>query len=352
MNSVLNNTAPFRLTAEEAELIRSRFSDIQYDPNGGKDYLLEIRSAAYQTFPKRLLGRLEALKHDSASFGIFENLPIDVVHASPLNDADSIHYKDGYLSENIVMGFGSVIAEPYSIHFEGKKIVNDLVPHPSTKAEYTGIGSEVELDFHIENAALAYHEQGDTSPLGLLLLGVRADPHNTGPKTFVADAREALKLLSEEDISTLYSNSFIIRQPYRWRNGSTHSSKITLHPVLTGSLDHPRVTVAFYPDMVIPVDHAAKKAYQALYQSIKDVSVGIDIQPGTLVYVNNRFTLHSRQKFSPTYDENGSPYRWVQRVFLTNNLWNFRDFCRRGDRIYDPSSIRDSENRETTYRGN
>ncbi|WP_295479381.1 TauD/TfdA family dioxygenase [uncultured Pseudomonas sp.] len=346
----MENTYSFRLTAEEAKIVKTRFSRIPYDPNGSSEYLLEIRSAAYQAFPQRLLSRLEKLKHDDASFALFENLPIDVVHGSPLNDADSLQYKDGYLSENIIMGFGAVIAEPYSIHFEGQKIVNNLVPHPDTKAEYTGIGSEVELDFHIENAALAYHENGDTSPLGLLLLGVRSDPQIAGPKTYVADAREALKLLSDDEIATLYSNSFIIRQPYRWRKDEDHRSNIKLHPILTGSLDYPRVTVAFYPDMVIPVDHAAKRAYRALYESIRQVSVAIDIQPGMLIYINNRFTLHSRQRFSPSHDENGSPYRWVQRVFLTNNLWNFRDFYRHGDRIYDPSSTREKINSKS-HRG-
>lgn len=32
----------------------------------------------------------------------------------------------------------------------------------------------------------------------------------------IADSRKALKLLSVEDIDTLYGKNFIIRLPYRW----------------------------------------------------------------------------------------------------------------------------------------
>lgn len=96
-------------------------------------------------------------------------------------------------------------------------MVNNLVPHPVAKDEFTGIGSAVDLDFHTENAAQAYDLCGDISPVGLLLSGVRGDPDNAkkGPKTLLSDAREALKLLSEKDINILYSNSFYIKDPYR-----------------------------------------------------------------------------------------------------------------------------------------
>ncbi|WP_426203523.1 TauD/TfdA family dioxygenase [Pseudomonas sp. TWP3-1] len=100
----------------------------------------------------------------------------------------------------------------------------------------------------------------------------------------------------------------------------------------------PRVTAAFYPDMVIPVDDAAKNAYAKFYHALKQVAHGVDIQPGKLVYVNNRFTLHSRDRFTPGFDPNGQAWRWVQRVFLTNNLWNFRTFKKNGPRIFFPTA--------------
>ena len=54
------------------------------------------------------------------------------------------------------------------------------------------------------------------------------------------------------------------------------------------------------------------------------------------MYVDNRFTLHSRTRFEPTYDEAGCPYRWVQRVFVSPSLWPFRNFQSIGDRVFMP----------------
>ncbi|POA50079.1 oxygenase [Pseudomonas sp. MPR-ANC1] len=326
----------FRLTSAEHEAIRNAFVDICYEPTGGRNYIQTIRTTAYRAFSERLLEKLESLKSDDASFCVFENLPVDETFGSPQHDADSLGFKNGYVSENVLVAFGSLIAEPYSIGHEGPKLVNDLVPHPEAATEYTGNGSEVELDLHTENAFQTYDSRGDTSPLALLLLGVRSDPHTEGPKTWVADAREALKALTDSEIKLLYGKHFIIRQPYRWRNTDEQSSETRLFPILSGPITLPRVTAAFYPDMVIPVDDAAKKAYAKFYDALKQVAHGTDIQPGRLVYVNNRFTLHSRDKFTPGFDANGHAWRWVQRLFLTNNLWNFRSFKKDGARIFSP----------------
>ncbi|WP_375667889.1 MULTISPECIES: hypothetical protein [unclassified Bartonella] len=88
---------------------------------------------------------------------IFKNLPVDRqinTSSNPYNlDASC---KSGYISENLIMMFSVVIGEPYSIKFEGEHIVNNLLPLEDNKKDYTELGSEVELDFHTENAALKF----------------------------------------------------------------------------------------------------------------------------------------------------------------------------------------------------
>lgn len=158
----------------------------------------------------------------------------------------------------------------------------------------------------------------------------------------MADSRKALKLLDSEDIETLCDKNYIIRLPYRWRGAFAGGRENTeLSPVISGSLDLPRLTVAFYPDMVLPVNDRAKKAFNRLYQALKSISIGIDITPGKLVYIDNRFALHAREKFSPTYDQNERPYRWVQRLFITSTLWNFRAFSctHAGGRVFNPCLV-------------
>lgn len=331
-----HSTHHFTLNNSEKEQIKNALREIPYDPKGTQKYIKALRWAAYNHFPERLISQLENLKKNESSYCCFMNSPIDNIYGSPTNEVETSRFKDGHLSENLILSFGSVIAEPYSIHSEGKRIVNDITPHPTTTKHYTGLGSEVELDFHIENAAQVYDPRGDTSPLGLLLLGLRHDPCTKGPKTYVADARVALKKMSSEEKDILYGKHFIIRQPYRWRVRNNKDRETLLHPIITGPEDQPRVAVAFYPEMVLPVNEEAKSAYESFYKHICEASIGITIQPGCLLFINNRFTLHSREKFKPTFDNNGAPYRWVQRIFITNSLWPFRSCVRLGDRIFDP----------------
>jgi L-asparagine oxygenase len=336
------NTPSVDVTDSEADQLRLALHGVSYDPSGGAAYVGSLRQTAYARFPERLLHAFESLKNTGAyAHLVVNNLPIDDhVHGSPSFDETGAQFKSGVLSENLLVAIGSVIAEPYSIFHEGRELVNNLTPHKHTTHEYTGLGSEVELDFHTENAAQAHMPEGDTSPLALLLLGIRTEPGVPGPKTHVADAREALKLLDARDITYLRGNNFIIRVPYRWRGAAPRPRDNTdLRPVVTGPAETPRITVAFYPDMVLPVNQGARLALEKFYRAIKQVAIGIPITPGRLVIINNLFTLHSRDKFSPRYDENDRAYRWLQRIFLAPSLWNFRAFHHRAERVFDPNAL-------------
>lgn len=336
-----NSILKLRLSDIDKENLRKELNSITYDPLGNEQYIQKIRRAIYQALPSNLLDLMSKQKaaKDLHSSIIIDNLPIDnAISGSPDFNQTGQKFKSGVLSENIITAFSLLIGEPYSIHFEGKELVNNLTPQANTKFDYTGLGSEVELDFHIENAALQYISEDDYSPVGLFFLGIRIDESTVQPNTFISDARKALKLLSASDIEILYGNNYQLHLPHRWRNAFNSSQeKTALCPVLRGTLNLPRISVAFYNDMVTPINQHAKAVLINFHNAIKEVSESITITPGRLVYVDNRFTLHSRTKFNPTYDENGCPYRWVQRVFVAPSLWPFRDFQSVGDRVFLPN---------------
>lgn len=323
----------------ESDHIRKVLSEPIYEPTGTSAYVLELRKLAYAAFPDRLIGALERAKlhnADAHAFVEIHNLPIDDhVTGSPQSGETGRTFKNGVLSENILVSLGGLSGEPYSIAHEGRELVNNLTPHRASACEYTGLGSEVELDFHIENAAQAHMPEGDTSPSALLLLGIRGEPDG-GPYTRISDARCALRLLSRNDIEQLYGRHYIIRVPHRWRGATpTPRDNTDLTSIISGPLDAPRVTVAFYPDMVLAVNAAAQTALANFYRAVREVAFGVQITPGKLILINNYFSLHSRDKFVPQYDPEGRAYRWVQRVFVTRSLWNFRAFKGLHDRVFD-----------------
>lgn len=325
----------FTLTDAESIRLGKALGDIAYDPHGSLRYITDLRIMALSVMPRRLI---DVLAEQRASLNphpylVFKNLPTDEqVFTTPDPQIFSPGSKSHCISENLIMAFASMVGEPYSIDFEGSDIVNNLIPIRTAKREYTGLGSEVELDFHIENAALRFMEDFNFSPLGLLLTGVRHDPQ--GPLTRLADARAALRRLSSDDVECLRAPYFRIKVPYRWRRGEIMQTVPTA--LVHGHLNLPEVSVVFYPDMVEPITAAAAGAMNNFYAAIKEVSFGVDIMPGSLVYIDNRFTLHSRDKFSGSFDEAGNPMRWVQRVFISPNLWNHRNLTQVKSRVFQP----------------
>lgn len=338
-NRKINKSNVFRLTEREKSILRDALAPINYEDSGNSAYINTVKNAASAAMPKRILA---ALQEQRASlqprpYLIFDNLPTDdEVFGSPTSTETGNAYKSGHVSENLAIAFASLIGEPYSVSFEGIDIVNNLTPERGKEKDYTGLGSDVELDFHIENAALKFVKDLDLSPTGLVLTGVRQDP--AMPKTRIADASEAIRQLDQCDLDILRGDNFRLKVPYRWRSvlGGENFVETAPAPLISGCMIQPEVHVAFYPDMVTPLNDDATRAFRNFYEAIKRVSFGVDVTPGRLVYVDNRFALHSRDRFTANYDENGWPLRWIQRVFVTATLWNHRTLRRLKERVFEP----------------
>jgi len=334
----MDKTCVYKFTDSERDRLAAGVSRIAYDPQGGQNYINDLRMAAALHLPRRVI---EALFGQRASlhpkpYLVFENLPVDEqIFTTPDPQVFTPACKSGTISENLIMLFAVMIGEPYSIQFEGAHIVNNLIPGIETKREYTGLGSEVELDFHVENAALKFMDGLDFSPLGLLLTGVRHD--SNGPLTRIADARAALKLLTAQDIANLRQPLYRIKVPYRWRRAGTYATEPVA--MVCGSARLPEINAVFYPDMIEALSQPAMQAMDNFHAAIKQTSIGFDVRPGTLAYIDNRLSLHSRDCFDASLDASNNPMRWVQRVFVASNLWSHRQLTGVQPRVFLPKDI-------------
>lgn len=338
------------LSTEESKKIRRMLSVIKYDPHGGMAYLNELKQIAYTIFPRNLLNALEKMKLLSKKvYGcvLVDNLPIDdEIIGSPNFVETGSDFKGGTLSENVLTVLGIILGEPYAISHESLELVNNLTPHKNLTQDYTGFGSSVELDFHIENAAQIYAPGGDISPFALILLGIRNGSND--PFTRIADVRKAIPFMADEDIAVLYQKQYVIRAPYRWTKAVRSSQRYSanLVPVFSGPLSNPRIAAAFYSGMMQTINKQAEIALNNLHQALKKVSFGVQITPGRLLLLNNRIMLHSRDSFLAEYDENGRAYRWLQRIFVARSLWNYRNLQNIHERVFSPelfeSNIRTS----------
>lgn len=141
--------------------------------------------------------------------------------------------------------------------------------------------------------------------------------------------------MTQKEIKILRSPIFKISLPYRWRELSKDTQATT--SIIDGPIDLPDISVAFYKGMCEAKTKDGEIALNKLYKLIKKNSISIRIEPGIFVYIDNRFTLHSRDSFNPTFIGE-MPLRWIQRTFIAENLWNHRILKKSGNRIFNIQS--------------
>jgi hypothetical protein len=322
------------LTESEKDVVYNALLGVKYDPIGSPNYIQSLRKIAYKNFPDRVLDTLNLLNNNEKYAVIVENLPSSNVGKIPFKG--EVFEKD-FISENIILAFASIIGEPYSISAEGDSVVNNLIPYKETKYDYTGLGSESELDFHIENSALNFLFKYDNlSPSALLLLGI-ASNHGNPVKTKFVDARKVLSLMEEEDLKLLRGENFTISVPYRWRS-YLPKDKLTIKPVpmVSGNLENPRVFFAFYSDVVKPLSEQAGKSLLQFRNKVNELACYEVLTAGKLLLLNNKYTLHARESFTPEYSADGRPDRWIQRVFVSRDISSFYRIKVLRGRIYEP----------------
>lgn len=342
-------TAPLVLTLDNREkaLLERMISDIPYPREHYAPYIAEIRQripllmtlfAKIQTFCDEqidLAQRPCAIK--------IENLPVDRDLPIPDAGAGSVKHisKNTYLSENTLTLIGNMFGYAYSMHYEGKGLINNLIPAKETTAQVTGLGAASDLRFHIENAALRFLGNGrDCSPSALFLLGIRQEARP--PKTRLSDARLALRLLSPETKALLSELNYKIKLPYRWRteDESCAEAETAYIPLLQVMPSGFAIHAAFYGDMIIDIrTEAAERAAKEFESALEEVALDEVVAPGVLLGIDNKITLHARTPFEASFDDRGRAQRWVQRLFVTTSLDNFTGWAMTDSNVYAPKHM-------------
>ena len=312
------------LTMTFSELLRRLLEPINCPISGGEnDYVSRLRRFAYRYLPDEFLEVIEAVRAGAISptAVVVRGLPHDSIAWAPASNESPRDRKPTDLSENLLVMLASLFGEPYGIRGEGRHFVNNLIPNPAASQTFTGNGAEVDLDFHIENAAHRLRRDADLSPLALMLEGLAAPPD--GPLTSISNGRLAAAKLTPEDYRILTEPCARLALPLRQRVPGV-PARSEPSAILTGAPGSETVTVAFYGDMVEMTSRRAAKALANFKAAVDEAAVGLRITPGTIVYVPNTYSLHRRDAFKPRYDDAGRAQRWLQRVFITSRLDAFQ----------------------------
>lgn len=252
--------------------------------------------------PARLSATLRAYRHDAWLEGVLVlgNLPLDGKLLPPTPTVPESVERDATgpstLAVLLASELGSIVA------FRDEKdgaLVQNVVPVPALAGSQSNGGS-VYLRMHTENA---FHPHRPDY-VGLLCLRSAHDG-NTG--TVVASIRRALPLLDDANRRVLGEARFLTEAPPSFR-ASNGSSPL---PVLDGAPEDPDICVDF--NTTRGCDPPAVRALDDLREALTSVRCEVALEPGEMVLVDNRITVHGRVAFTPRYDGND---RWLHRVYV------------------------------------
>ncbi|MER6257464.1 clavaminate synthase family protein [Streptomyces sp. NPDC001584] len=206
------------------------------------------------------------------------------------------------------------LGEPLAYRAEKSgALVQDVVPVPGQESFHGNAGS-VPLSFHTENG---FHPH---PPDYVVFLCLRAD-HDRIAGMRVAGIRRALPLLTPAGRQALFTPEFITTPPPSFGPGAAASeSGAEPRPVLSGAVEDPDIRMAQLVTTALTPRAAA--ALTEFGRACEATARTLRLNPGDLVVIDNRVTVHGRTAFHPRYD---GADRWLQRTYVTTDLRRSRD---------------------------
>jgi hypothetical protein len=328
------------LSETEKQRLLKEGSNLAYPINGQYEAFIQAATlAVMRALSPSTRNALSQIKNGAAPAApvVVKNLPYDArVKRGMVNPECIKTGKPNDLSETLLTGFVGMIGEPYAISYQGRGLISNLSPKKSHLHTNTGLGADKELSAHVENSA-ARLINGDRAPDGLALIGV-APEKASSPGTMVTDGRMALQLVGPEIEAVLRDPAaFSVNVPERWRMHSDSAPARIPTAIVYGSDTYPSFVGAMYGDMLKPNGRGAEAALEAFQQALDDVSVDLLVDPGTLAFIDNHVLWHGRRKFAPSFDSEGRPYRFIQRLYWTSTMRRFGSWQSENTRLITPT---------------
>jgi hypothetical protein len=296
-----------KLTDEEIGEILPLVKEIasQHDSVEEAGFLESVSSYA-QELPSRTRAFLNA-------FRLTEPSGVCVISGYPVNDPKigktPAHWRSeepvnaSTLEEEVFLNVcGALLGDAIAwAHQREGLICQDLVPIEEDQHLMLGSGSEVELVWHTEDARYSY--RGDY--IGLMCL---RNPDRV-PTTYASiDDID----LDSKHVDVLFKPQFVFH-PDPSHPTDTESETAA---ILFGDKDSPYVRFDPY-SMDTPEDREARQAFYYLQEKINEKIIGVALEPGDVMFIDNYKAVHGRNSFVARFDGTD---RWLKRITIARDL--------------------------------
>ena len=277
--------------------------------------------------PHRVIAMVRAMVMDPKATAalLIRGLPMDPVLPPTPSDGGRVSGKKTFVSEVLLSGLAQLLGPIFAYSsLKRGELINNIVPVQESLGTQSNEGAE-DFHLHVEYAA------AEIRPDFLFLLCLKAD-HDAMALTHVADARAALRQMAADKIDLLRQPVFIVPNPVAHRKAQGGIRWSAPRPLIAGPVECPELLLRMPDTQVVAEESkAAFKEFTELLTSPEVVN-SVLLKPGDLLIVDNRKAAHGRSKFYPRFDGQD---RWLQRVYVSLNLWAARHYVTAAPQVFD-----------------
>ncbi|HTQ81065.1 MAG TPA: DUF4350 domain-containing protein, partial [Thermoanaerobaculia bacterium] len=299
------------LTGEESAALERLLAEVRVDPHADFEAFVLEAKLAFHELPKRLRRTLVEFAQKGNVDGalLLRGLPRDrEIPPTPRRSGERAS-KPTHASELWLCAVAAALGEPVGYLQEKQgRIFQDVFPTPANADKLSSESSSILLDFHTE---IAFHP---FMPDYILLYGLRQDP-DCAARTIFSSVRRFIHLLDPADRDTLFANLFKTGVDYSFGNTAETRGAGPLVSVLYGDRQDP--FLRYDLDLMVGQTPAACRALEVVRELVNDVKRDVTIEPGSLLVIDNRRSVHARSNFKAYYDGRD---RWLQRMAVVRDL--------------------------------
>jgi hypothetical protein len=316
------------LSPGERDRLASFLAAHAFDPYTTPDRMEDFLAKSIlvtQALPARCLEALERFRTHGNRDGalLIRGLPVvdSRLGPTPSHWSREAQRKTSYETELCLVGCACPLGEVYSfLSQHGGNLIQNIVPVACDSHAQVGTSSRVFLEWHVEDAF------SDLRADFLGLLCLRSDPEAI---TSFASIRHVD--IPEPHQSVLFEERFLVGVDGA-HGGSGERRAWAPAAVLHGDRKDPMLRLDLVFMKPRENDPEAAAAFDALVSSLKREARAIVLEPGDLLFMDNRRVIHARSAYTPQGDGNA---RWLQRVIITADLRRLAGARRRGLRVLD-----------------
>lgn len=308
---------------KESNAIQSRFVEINTDISNSNGFISDAE-LSFHEFPRDMRKKIVNFKRNGNKEGalLIKGLPTPkCLPQTPSSRKEP--YTKSLESEYLLAAIGTALGEPVGyIQDKAGKLFQDVFPTKADEAKQTSDSSKVLLEFHTETAFHPF------IPEFVMLYCLRQDPKKEA-KTIFSSIRNVHNKLTQNERKILSQKIYRTGIDIAFGNNTDEKANMPdLFSVLDGDPIDPHLRYDI--DLMTSTTKEGETALNAITKLLEDESKYVKLEPGDLLIIDNKRTIHARSEFTAFYNGND---RWLQRLLVLSDLKSAHADLRPGERI-------------------